>query len=313
MRVLLLAIYLCLGISASAQTFRWDNEQSTSSSTATTQEPVNPMADEVGFAHAYPDYYEGSRTALGETFHHDEMVAAHKTLALGTIVRISRADNGMSTTVRINDRGAYCDECVIDLSRSAAQAIDLNGSGRVRVTLTVMGASTLNPINQQNEIQASADPQWSPRGIVEPTPKEYERTVELRPVEAQAIPSEARVEPQENQPQLQVKGVVEPPVIPTTAKGEVTFLEAPISNYAVQLGAYSNYDNAERHVFRLQELGFDNVYVLKERNGAERVLNRVIIAPFYSIDDAEDYVADLEDYHEMEGLVFQTKLVEVED
>ena len=115
-----------------AQTFRWnDGEERQAAATN------DPMIDETGYALFYADYFEGNPTALGETYRHDQMTAAHPKLPLGTIVKVTRMDNGRSTTVRINDRGAYCDECVIDLSRAAAQQIGLvqRGHGSVELEL----------------------------------------------------------------------------------------------------------------------------------------------------------------------------------
>ena len=91
---------------------------------------VSAKQVEVGTALYYADYLEGRATALGEVYRADQMTAAHQSLPLGTIVKVTRLDNGLSTIVRINDRGPYCEGCVIDLSTVAAQELDLMQVGR---------------------------------------------------------------------------------------------------------------------------------------------------------------------------------------
>jgi len=126
----------------------------------------SPSQDQVGFAVYYADYYEGNPTALGEIFQQKLMTAAHQQLPLGTIVKVTRVDNGMSTTVRINDRGAYCDGCIIDLSKAAAAEIDLLRVGKTRVILTVVGFSSTNPASRNEAIYSPpADPRLTSRGV----------------------------------------------------------------------------------------------------------------------------------------------------
>jgi rare lipoprotein A len=67
------------------------------------------------------------------------MTAAHKTLPFGTRVRVTRADNGNSVDVVINDRGPYIAGRIIDLSRRAAQDIGMTGSGITRVRVNILG------------------------------------------------------------------------------------------------------------------------------------------------------------------------------
>lgn len=67
------------------------------------------------------------------------MTAAHRSLPFGTKVRVTNRRNGKSVVVRINDRGPFAGGRVIDLSRSAASAIGMLGSGVAPVTLSVVG------------------------------------------------------------------------------------------------------------------------------------------------------------------------------
>jgi rare lipoprotein A len=68
----------------------------------------------------------------------NELTAAHKSLKFGTKVRVTNENNGKSVVVRINDRGPYIGSRIIDLSKGAAQAIDMIGSGTASVTVQVL-------------------------------------------------------------------------------------------------------------------------------------------------------------------------------
>ncbi|MFC0267894.1 septal ring lytic transglycosylase RlpA family protein [Kushneria aurantia] len=90
----------------------------------------------VGGASFYGRKFQGYDTANGETYDMYRMTAAHRTLPLPTFARVTRVDSGQSVIVRINDRGPFHDERIIDLSYAAAARLDMldDGTARVRVT-----------------------------------------------------------------------------------------------------------------------------------------------------------------------------------
>lgn len=96
-------------------------------------------AGERGVAVFYADYLEGKPTAYGEVYHRDQLTAAHRTHPAGTLLKVTRLDNKRSVIVRVNDRGAYCDGCVVDLSKVAALQLDLLQAGRAMVSVEVVG------------------------------------------------------------------------------------------------------------------------------------------------------------------------------
>jgi rare lipoprotein A len=83
-------------------------------------------------------YQHGARTANGERYNPDGLTAAHKTLPFGTKVKVTNESNGKTVVVRINDRGPFTKGRTIDLSRGAAKAIGMIGSGVARVTLEIL-------------------------------------------------------------------------------------------------------------------------------------------------------------------------------
>lgn len=104
--------------------------------------PVS-YAPETGVASWYGHPFDGRQSASGEIYDMEQMTAAHRTLPFGTVVRVDDLDNGMSTQVRVNDRGPFVDNRIIDLSHAAARAINMLGPGTAHVRLTIVGAPAL--------------------------------------------------------------------------------------------------------------------------------------------------------------------------
>ena len=98
-----------------------------------------------GLASWYGPGFAGRRTASGEVFDPGALTAAHRTLPFGTVVRVVNLANGRSVEVRINDRGPFKPDRVIDLSRAApeARALKPTGGGRGRTTALVWAAGAL--------------------------------------------------------------------------------------------------------------------------------------------------------------------------
>jgi rare lipoprotein A len=106
--------------------------------------PPAPRPDapaQTGEASWYGPQHHGKRTASGEVYDMNKLTAAHRTLPLGTRVRVTNIENGRSVDVRINDRGPFVDGRVIDLSRAAAERLGALGEGVVRVSLKVISDS----------------------------------------------------------------------------------------------------------------------------------------------------------------------------
>jgi rare lipoprotein A len=100
-----------------------------------TPEPGKPQT---GMASWYGPGFHGRTTSNGERYDQHEMTAAHRTLPFDTKLLVTNLANGKSVQVRINDRGPFVDDRVIDLSRSAATAIGMIGPGTAPVRLRVV-------------------------------------------------------------------------------------------------------------------------------------------------------------------------------
>ncbi len=102
-----------------------------------TSQPQNNVHVLQGNASFYSDTFQGKKTASGEIFDQQALTAAHKTLPFGTMVRVTNTRNGKKVTVRINDRGPFISGRVIDLSRAAAQQIDMITAGVAPVRVEI--------------------------------------------------------------------------------------------------------------------------------------------------------------------------------
>ncbi len=91
-----------------------------------------------GIASWYGEEFNGRLTASGEVYDMYKMTAAHKTLPLGTVVKVTNEDNGKTVEVTINDRGPYVKGRIIDLSKTAGRAIGMREAGTARVKLEVV-------------------------------------------------------------------------------------------------------------------------------------------------------------------------------
>ncbi|WP_244545718.1 septal ring lytic transglycosylase RlpA family protein [Fodinibius roseus] len=96
---------------------------------------------EEGMASWYGPKFQGRLTANGEQYDMDQLTAAHRTLPFNSIVRVQNLANGESVMVRINDRGPFAKNRIIDLSRKAARQIGMIGPGTAKVALILMNGS----------------------------------------------------------------------------------------------------------------------------------------------------------------------------
>ncbi|MBE9009662.1 septal ring lytic transglycosylase RlpA family protein [Pseudanabaenaceae cyanobacterium LEGE 13415] len=101
-----------------------------------------------GMASWYGPYFHGRQTANGEIFDQEDLTAAHPTLPLGTFLKVTNRLNGKSLVVRVNDRGPYFDNRVLDLSRRAAAILNSEEKGIVPIEAVVMQSAVIAEVNK---------------------------------------------------------------------------------------------------------------------------------------------------------------------
>ncbi len=97
---------------------------------------------QVGIASWYGPGFHGKRTASGEIYNMYKLTAAHKTLPLGTYVRVINLENGKEVVVKVNDRGPFVPGRIIDLSYAAARKIGMLRKGTAKVKIVALGRKT---------------------------------------------------------------------------------------------------------------------------------------------------------------------------
>lgn len=102
----------------------------------------NERYKEVGLASWYGDDFHNKKTANGEVFNKNTFTAAHKTLPLPSVVKVTNLENGKTIILRVNDRGPFVDNRIIDLSEKAAKKIDMHKKGVTQVKVEYLKKET---------------------------------------------------------------------------------------------------------------------------------------------------------------------------
>ncbi|WP_300529840.1 septal ring lytic transglycosylase RlpA family protein [Maricaulis sp.] len=142
--------------------------------------------DEIGIGSWYGPNFHGRPTANGEIFDQNQMTAAHTTLPIPSIVEVTNLENGRQVIVRLNDRGPFVDDRIIDLSRAAAEALDYRSRGLARVRVRYLGPAHPNaepPAHSFHVAQVgtrrTAEPEPEPV-VQEPAVPAHSQTVTLQ-------------------------------------------------------------------------------------------------------------------------------------
>lgn len=238
-----------------------------------------PDYDEVGIASWYGPQFNGKPTANGEIFDMNGLSAAHKTLPLPSLVEVTNLDNGRSMQLRVNDRGPFVDDRIIDLSRAAAEELGVLRPGLARVRVRYVGRADIPGQGPVTYARASAPPSPAPV-MPAPTPTApAPATPQPAPVTelAAAQPTITTTE----LPPLEAPAAEPAPVMdvaaepaPETPVQLASAASAPTFAYRVQAGAFSDRANAERVATQLAETGVVEIQPV-ERNGL--TLYRVMV------------------------------------
>ncbi len=217
----------------------------------------NERFKQKGVASWYGRKFHGQKTSNGETYDMYAMSAAHPTLPLPCYVRVTNVANGKSVVVRVNDRGPFLSERIIDLSFAAANRLDIarRGSGQVTVERVFPGDK-----------------------LPEPEPP---------PSKAVSVPVLPSVPPPDEEP-IAVATLTAPlAAVPNAALNSIT--ASPITGDSgvlfLQLGAFSSRDNAEIFRTRMQsELDWNREPISLSQSGN---LYRVRLGPYKSREEAQ--------------------------
>lgn len=250
---------------------------------------VHAQWTQAGEASFYADKFHGRRTASGELYDKNAYTAAHRELPIGSVVRVSRPGTRHSVEVRINDCGPHRPHRIIDISRAAAQELDLlhDGVGKVVVELVTLG---------DGHCACDRKRFWS----------EAERAAALGPTLPVAnMPADTT---HAKAPAPTMPPITTPEPAPsredTAAPNKPT--PTPVAGWAVQAGAFGSRDNAQRLLQRLREQGIEPAFA-QEFAQPERSIHRVYAGPFASREEAADMQKRLKQTLNIEGIVLEWK------
>jgi rare lipoprotein A len=216
----------------------------------------------VGIGSWYGEQFHNRRTANGEIFDMDIPSAAHKTLPLPSLVEVTNLDNGRRMIVRVNDRGPFVGDRVIDLSKAAAEELGYRRQGVAKVRVKYIGPAPKSVFD--------APRQYARAPIrAEPPARGFE-AIQEPPQRVQVLA--AKPEPEWSpSPSLSA-----PPINPPDpVKSAPRVTAAPKSGYRIQAAAFSSRENAERAVQQLALAGSARIEPLERPSGT---LYRVVVA-----------------------------------
>lgn len=234
--------------------------------------------EEVGMASWYGKKFHGRHTANGEIYDMNDMTAAHRTLPLPSIVRVTNLDNGRTVKLRVNDRGPFAKGRIIDVSRQAAQKLGFKNKGVTKVRVEVVA--------DESRMLAGHEGNGGPlsNGISQVGLTPDPAVVALNRQQLQTVKSTPRTRTVRRSP------VAAPaPTIVRRAKTVPVTTVADNRTY-IQAGAFSDRANAHRVRSRLSGLGPVEVRELQV-NGHE--LYRVRLGPLSSDDQADRLLGDV--------------------
>ncbi len=244
---------------------------------------------EEGVASWYGQDFHGKRTANGERYDMNAVTAAHPTLPLPSMVKVTNLDNGRVLNVRVNDRGPFHSKRIIDLSRRAAQLLGLYETGTARVRVEIDAQQS---IDLKNAALRRAPPEMPmvaavPRGSIEAAALPPPSQVVTGGVKSVAA---APVKPPSAKPQAKV---VAPPVAPKPAVAVPA--SGPATGLFIQAGAFSEIANAHRLEQQLKDLGIGSVLILPVTAGTKHIF-RVRLGPLVDQTMAETLLTRVKSY-----------------
>jgi rare lipoprotein A len=257
-------------------------------------------AQEIGLASVYAQKFQGGRTANGEIFNHNGFTAAHRTLPFGTLIKITRTDNGKSVVVRINDRGPFVSERITDISKAAATKLKISDEfDEVRVKLEVVTDKNASAGMADAQKQLAVPVSNRPQAV--PMPDNYQ-TVTSKGVEDQrSIPREYRNNSTKqlttnvaangnSKPKSGLATLHIPKNYDKYGLYAVKKNSGKSAGFAVQVASLTTHSSMLKKVENLQEKSFDNVLVNIVKGNDGDPDYKILLGPFDSSAQAETYL-----------------------
>lgn len=241
---------------------------------------------EEGYASWYGIDFHGKKTATGEVYDMFSISAAHKTLPLGTKVRVTNMENGRELELVVNDRGPFVDGRIIDLSYASARLLGMADNGLARVRVTGI---------EENPVLANARSNGAVLASAEPAPRKPRATFQEKDI-SEGPPSAQPAHAAQSRPAPAKAPIVVAKARPVEqqAQAQQASLQQDGGRYSVQVGAFSQDENARRVKDRLVQSGFRKASVERAVRGG-RELSVVKAGSFSAREQAEEALRALQD------------------
>jgi len=235
--------------------------------------------NKTGIASWYGPDFDGKYTANGERFDMNALTGANPTLPIPSIVEVTNLDNGRSIQLRVNDRGPYARNRILDVSRRAAQLLGFETTGTAHVRVRLL---------QQPTLQAQLLAQRNGGPDVEP-PTQLAAAEPVAAVNTQALAPPAGTPP----PRAATArlALVTPADAATPKVHLVKTPAAASSKMYIQAGAFSRIENAETLKTKLARFGTVSVNTVQIKGGAS--IYRVRIGPIATPAEADRLLSDV--------------------
>jgi len=262
---------------------------------------VNYTYRETGIASWYGPNFHGNLTANGEVFDQYSLTAAHRTLPMPSMVRVTNLENGRSIVVRVNDRGPFKNGRIIDLSTRAAQLLGFHRTGTAKVMVQILEPESrqLAAVAQTREMAGQA-PDAAPLVAVQTATLDggwiNGGTVNGSVVNGSVVNGSMVSAGQSAglAPTLAATGEIQtdarPPLVEPEPDGRVVRQPVRPTSIYVQAGAFVRRDNAVRLGARLSVFGPTSI--TESLKGQQRFY-RVRLGPVASVEDADRLLATL--------------------
>ncbi len=211
---------------------------------------IEPAFPKSGIASWYGPEFEGKATASGELFDSSLLTAAHPTLPFGTELRVTNAHNGRKVDVRVNDRGPFVAARIIDLSRAAAEKLDMIITGTAPVSLEIVGEPSSAPGSSGQAAPAQA--------------ADHEPAAVPEPLVMAAYPAQAAAASEPAVPET-AAAVAAPAPAESGMRKSAALKPRPTDaangkRYRLQVGSYKLVRNATEAFNRLKQAGLEPSY-----------------------------------------------------
>ncbi len=269
---------------------------------------------EWGKASFYDDSFQGSLTAYGVKYDKNQLTASHKLHPFGTILKVTRLDNKKSVNVKVIDKGPYLKGRVVDLSRKAAEALDMIEEGVVDVKVEVVSKAKSSDLAKAEEKKATVAP---PATEIRPESYSDESTRTTPPTKVSNISEAAEkttavstTTTKADTPKKATTAAKQSNAAKLVGKDyaaydlyQIQLLRPTKKGFGVQIASLTTYEYVLRQVADLQAKSFDNILISVEKGKDNNPVYKIILGNYDTEAQANNYKKNLKSKYKINGFV----------